>query len=77
MSKFHKMYSKYKDFQNEYLNNEELYESIIKSVKSGNNNFSLYQKYLDHEIDIRWVEEIESCVIPLDNIIRNPRRVMP
>lgn len=74
MSDIHKMYSKYKQLSTEYFKEEQFYEQFMKAIKSGSNNFSLYQKYLDHEIDIKWVEEIESCVIPLDNIIRNPQR---
>jgi len=74
MSNVHAMYSKYKDLTNEYFGNDDFYELFIRSIKSGTNNFSLFQRYLDHVIDIRWVEEIESAIIPLDNIIRNPQR---
>jgi hypothetical protein len=68
------MYSKYKDFINEYSNNDEKYNDFLTSIKSGTSQFSLYQRYLDHIIDIRWVEMIERTIIPLDNIIRNPQR---
>jgi len=31
-------------------------------------------KKLNKNIDMRWVEVLEDCIIPLDTIIRNPRR---
>ena len=67
------MYSKYKDLMKDYFGTDEFYNIFIQSIKSGSNTFSSYQKYMDHEIDIRWVEAIERAIIPLDNIIRNPR----
>ena len=67
------MYSKYKELMKDLYGNDELYEKFMGSIKSGTNNFSSYQKYMNHEIDIRWVEAIEKTIIPLDNIIRNPR----
>lgn len=35
-----------------------------------------YEKYIERNIDLRWVEAMEACVIPLDTIIRNPNRVI-
>ena len=68
------MYSKYKDLTNEYFENDDFHEEFIKAIKAGSNNYSLYQRYLDYMVDVKWVEEIEGAIIPLDNIIRNPRR---
>ncbi len=68
------MYYKLKDELTETLVNEEFYEVFDRSMKSGKNNFSLYQKYINNVIDPKWVEMIENCIIPMDNIIRNPMR---
>ena len=67
------MYAKYKELMKQYFGADEFFNSFIQNVKNGSNTFSSYQKYLDHEIDIRWVVAIEKAIIPLDNIIRNPR----
>lgn len=67
------MYAKYKDLMKQYFGTDEFFGNFIQSVKAGSNTFSSYQKYLDHEIDIRWIQAIEKAIIPLDNIIRNPR----
>ena len=68
------MYYKLKDQMTDTLMNEEFYEVFDRSMKSGKNNFSLYQKYINNVIDPKWVEAIEECIIPMDNIIRNPMR---
>lgn len=56
------------------LQSDEFYELFNNSIKSGKNNFSLYQKYMNNIIDPSWVKAIEDCIIPIDNIIRNPMR---
>lgn len=68
------MYYKLKDELTNALISEEFYEVFDRSMKSGKNNFSLYQKYINNVIDPKWVEMIEQSIIPLDNIIRNPMR---
>ena len=68
------MYYKLKDQMTETLVNEEFYHVFDRSMKSGKNNFSLYQKYINNVIDPKWVQAIEDCIIPIDNIIRNPMR---
>ena len=68
------MYSKYKDLTNEYFEDDDFHKEFINAIKAGSNNYSLYQRYLDYVVDVKWVEEIEGAIIPLDNIIRNPRR---
>ena len=44
------------------------------AINSGTNSYSLFNRYFDKKIDLKWVEEIEACIIPLDNIIRVPRK---
>ena len=56
------------------LKSDEFYDYFINMVKGGTNNMTLNEKYVERNIDIRWVEAIEDTIIPLDNIIRNPNR---
>lgn len=56
------------------LQSDEFYELFNRSIKSGKNNFSQYQRYMNNIIDPSWVKAIEDCIIPIDNIIRNPMR---
>ena len=68
------IYYKLKDELINSLESEEFYEVFNRSIKSGTNNFSLYQKFMNNIIDVKWVKAIEECIIPIDNIIRNPMR---
>lgn len=67
-------YFEIKDKLFESIVNDEFHDVYTNSIKSGINNFSLYQKYMNNIIDPKWIEAIEDCIIPLDNIIRNPMR---
>lgn len=67
-------YLEIKDKLFESIVNDEFHDVYTNSIKSGINNFSLYQKYMNNVIDPKWIEAIEECIIPIDNIIRNPMR---
>ena len=56
------------------LKSDEFYDYFVNMVKGGTNNMTLNEKYVERNIDIRWVEAIEDTIIPLDNIIRTPNR---
>lgn len=56
------------------INSEDFYTYFLKAIKSGKNQLSLSQRYTENQIDPKWVEAIEAAIIPLDTIIRNPRR---
>lgn len=68
------LYFELKEKMFEVLESEEFYHVFNNSIRSGKNNFSLYQRYMNSVIDIKWVEKIEDSLIALDNIIRNPQR---
>jgi len=73
-SKIEEMYRHFTDgFLNE-LKSDEFYEYFINAIRSGESSISIYEKYVERNIDLRWVEIIENTIIPLDNIIRNPMR---
>ena len=56
------------------LRGDEFFAFFMNALKSGERNVYLYEKYIERNVDLRWVEMIEETIIPLDTIIRNPRR---
>lgn len=50
------------------------YDAMENCISTGESKYSLFNRYFDKKIDLKWVEEIEACIIPLDNIMRVPRK---
>ena len=50
------------------------YDAMENCISTGENKYSLFNRYFEKKIDLKWVEEIEACIIPLDNIMRVPRK---
>ena len=72
--KVSELYDEYQLMMKTLIDGDEYYRHLMDAVGSGKNNFSLFNRYFEKKIDLRWVEEIEKCIIPLDTIIRNPRK---
>ena len=68
------LYLEYKDYLASATTGNEFYDEMDTAIKSGTNSYSLFNRYFDKKIDLKWVEEIEACIIPLDNIMRVPRK---
>lgn len=68
------LYLEYKDYLASATSDNEFYNEMNTAINSGTNSYSLFNRYFDKKIDLKWVEEIEACIIPLDNIIRVPRK---
>ncbi len=68
------LYLEYKDYLASATADNEFYSEMDTAINSGTNSYSLFNRYFDKKIDLKWVEEIEACIIPLDNIIRVPRK---
>lgn len=56
------------------VQSEEFYTEFMNKAQSGNSEVSYMHRFIDKQIDLTWVEAIEEAIIPLDTIIRNPRR---
>lgn len=67
-------YSLYTDDFIELIKSEDFYTYFTNAIKGGKKELALSVRYSQNEIDLTWVEAIEKAIIPLDNIIRNPRR---
>ena len=73
-TKIEEVYNRFtEDFLGE-LHSNEFHEYFINSVKSGSCNISLYEKFVERNVDLSWVEMIEDSIIALDTIIRTPQR---
>ncbi len=73
-TKIEKMYRSFTDSLLPELQANEFYKYFLNSVKSGACNISLYERYIERIVDLRWVEKIENTIVALDIIIRNPQR---
>ena len=73
-NKIEQLYDRYSDGFLGELSDDEFFAFFMNAVKSGERNVYLYEKYIERTVDIAWVEMIEQTIIPLDTIIRNPRR---
>ena len=67
-------YKAYYDNFVSMIESDEFYSYVMENIGAGTNKISFYQKKKDKKIDVRWIEQIENCIIELDTIIRNPRR---
>ena len=68
------VYKSYYDNFVSMIESDEFYSYIMENIGAGTNKVSFYQKKKDKKIDVRWIEQIENCIVELDTIIRNPRR---
>ena len=73
-TKYSDLYSEYKTTIRSLTDDNDFYEELLDNVERGENQFSLFHRYFEKKIDLAWVDAIEACIIPLDNIVRNPRR---
>ena len=68
------LYLEYKDSMDSLTTDNQFYDTMSDVIERGKSSFSLFNRYFEKKIDLTWVEEIEACIIPLDNIIRVPRK---
>lgn len=68
------LFLEYKDSMAALTTDNQFYENMADIVERGKSSYSLFNRYFEKKIDLTWVEEIEACIIPLDNIIRVPRK---
>lgn len=68
------LYLEYKDSLASLTTDNVFYDAMENCIDTGENKYSLFNRYFEKKIDLKWVEEIEACIIPLDNIMRVPRK---
>ena len=73
-NKIEQTYDRFTDGFLADLRSDEFFAFFMNAIKSGERNVYLFEKYIERTVDLHWVEMIEQTIIPLDTIIRNPRR---
>ncbi len=68
------LFLEYKTSMSALTTDNQFYETMEDVIDRGKTSYSLFNRYFEKKIDLTWVEEIEACIIPLDNIIRVPRK---
>ncbi len=59
---------------NNLLKQEQIYPKYIQAINKGKNDFKISQVYTKKNYDDTWIDTIEECLVPLDTIVRNPRK---
>ena len=72
--KVSELYGEYQLMMKSLVEGDDYYRHLMEAISAGDNRFSLFNRYFEKKIDLRWVDAIERCIIPLDTIIRNPRK---
>jgi len=74
--------SKYRDIQdkfiketNSFFDNEEV-KNITEHIANGNNVYVRANRRETSSFDGEWIDKIDECIPELEDIVRNPRKVM-
>ncbi len=56
------------------LKQEDFYGTYMEGISKGSNKYELTQRFQKKKFDLDWIQTIEDCIVPLDTIVRNPRK---
>ncbi len=59
---------------NNLLKQEKIYPLYMGSISEGKNDYKISQVYTKKNYDDSWITTLEECIVPLDTIVRNPRK---
>ena len=68
-------FEKFKDCTDQ-LDSDRLYESFRTSLSHSRSTIALNRRILEKDIDVSWVESIETGRVSIDNVIRNPSKTI-
>ena len=68
-------FEKFKDCTDQ-LDSDRLYESFRSSLSYSRSTIALNRRILEKDIDVSWVESIETGLVSIDNVIRNPSKTI-
>ena len=71
---FEELYSEYKSGSLSIFEGDEYYGDMLEAMEGGKHEISLFNRFFEKKIDLKWVEAIEACTVALDTIVRNPRK---
>lgn len=58
------------------LDSDRLYESFRSSLSHSRSTIALNRRILEKDIDVSWVESIETGLVSIENVIRNPSKTI-
>ncbi len=58
------------------ISSTDFYEFFMDAISKAENEFQFSNRKLEKAVDLKWVEEIEKALTPMQNIISNPRNVI-
>ncbi len=67
-------FEQYVEKVNALLRSEDFYANFRRRLRASRPEFKLSRKDRKKHFELDWIEMIESCVVNLDNIVRNPRK---
>lgn len=59
---------------NNLLKQEKIYPKYVQAILQGKQDYKISQVYTKKNYDDSWITTIEECLVPLDTIVRNPRK---
>lgn len=68
-------FEKFKDCTDQ-LDSDRLYKSFRSSLSHSRSTIALNRRILEKDIDVSWVESIETGLVSIDNVIRNPSKTI-
>ena len=68
------LYNKYQITTASLFDEDSPFATLLSQFEGGHNEYTLFSRRLEKIIDIKWVDAIEECIVPLDTILRNPRK---
>ena len=71
---FEELYSEYTNASLPIFTGDEYYGDMLDAMEGGKHEISLFNRFFEKKIDLKWVEAIEACTVALDTIVRNPRK---
>ncbi len=71
---YEELYGNYQSSILALTSGDEYYDHMLEAMETGKTEVSLFNRFFEKRIDLKWVEAIEACIVPLDTIVRNPRK---
>lgn len=68
------LYGSYESFLEKARAQNSFYGYFQNAIAASPCQISIYEKYIQRDVDMSWVIAMEEAIVPLDTIIRNPNR---
>lgn len=68
-------FDKFKDYTGQF-GSDKLYDNFRASLSHSRSTIALNRRIMEKDIDVSWVEAIETGLVHIDNVMRNPRKTI-